>query len=152
MAFPNEVRSLYNSLVSSGAIRFANYPANAAGAAVTTGKSYAYGAWAQVAADDFITINGWLTSLCLDTASASDIYLIGVGVGAAGSEVLLWEGRVDLIAASLIGWGPMNFPRPLYLNPANNNRIAAEGAAGSANARTINASLTVGTRFLGTGT
>lgn len=156
MANPNQVRQLYNSEISSGAIRFNRYPANAAGAAVTTGKSYAYGAWAEVLANNGVTIDHWLCAFGVDTPGATDIYLIGVGLGAAGAEVLLAENSFAVFQVTAVGtyalptsWA---LPRPIFISNDANSRIAAEGGAGTAANQTINVNVTLGTRFRGAGT
>lgn len=144
MALPNEVKQLFQGQVITENVRFRNYPANAVGAQVTSGKSYAYGNWKEIIAANGVTTEFWLTDVCVDTASAADIYLIGVGSGAGGAEVLLWEGRIDVTAITM-NVPPLRVARPIRI--AANTRVAMESAAATANNRTFNGSVTVGTAF-----
>ena len=158
MPLVTETRQLFNSLIANGSVRFNSHPLNAAGATVTAGKSYAYGAWAQIIATATITIDSWLCAVGIDTfsTSVSRIWLIGVGLGVAGSEVLLSEHRFGLNQDSAVGYYeqglPYSLPRPIFVSSAANNRISGEAGVSDANTPTANANVVMGTRFRGLGT
>ena len=157
MPLVTETRQLFNSFIANGSVRFNSYPLNAAGATVTAGKSYAYGAWAAIIANAVITIDSWLCAVGIDTFSTNvaRVWLIGVGSGAAGAEVLLSEHRVQLLQDTAVGYYsnfPYNLPRPIFISVGANNRIAGEAGVSDANTPTVNANVVMGTRFRGLGT
>lgn len=142
------IRNLFNAIINANGVNTGGvYPTLAAGVAVTSGKSYAYGSWAQVVAAATVTAASWITAAVMDAFyfATGEQYQVGVGLGAGGSEVLMsgsqfHNGHVEATAVGELNDLQFYYaPYPLYV--ASGSRIAAESAAASANARVIGLSL-----------
>jgi len=131
-----EIDQLFNALWGNQAVVYSVYPANAIGATVTTGKSYAYGAAATILADAGLTVDYWLTGAGLITASAIDQYQLQIGYDVAVPVYVAEFPAVDLTAAT-VNLPPFVLPYPVRVVKSANNGIVARAGAGSANNRTI---------------
>ena len=92
MATPQEVKALYNALISSGNISYATLP-DAAVAITLTSKNIAwtYDAWAEIAAT-VGAVDGWLAGIAMDNPSAPLAqYDVDIGTGGAGAEASVAE-------------------------------------------------------------
>ena len=140
--------SIYNAIVNLGGTNTGGiYPDLAAGVTVTSGKSYAYGSFAQVVAAATVTVASWLTHVIVDVfyIATGEAYQAQIGTGASGSEAAMtgstW--RVGHQEASAVGELPYQVwsfsPYPLYVAAAT--RLSARAAAASANNRSLGVSV-----------
>lgn len=116
-------------------------PAAADGAAVTSGKSYAQGAWAQLAAAATVTTDWWITHLAGNDLyfAASEEFEIQLGEGGAGAEVAATGSRChfghqEVTAAGQVMMMEHSYGAfPIFL--PSGTRLAASSGAASANNR-----------------
>lgn len=150
MAFPQLINALYNAQVGNANLRIKRYPrtsdaAALVGVTVTSGKSYAYGAWAEVVAAAGITSDFWLVGQCPNTLVVADEHIIQSGSGGAGSEVVLVEIPYVITQTTAAGEG---YELPIFHMPvkvAASTRVAARSTAASANNRATVLALLIAT-------
>ncbi len=138
------IRSLYNDYVGSENVVIRRYPrtsdaAALAPVAVTSGKSYAMGAWAEIVAAAGIAVDYWIVGALMSALVVADEHIFQVGTGGAGSEVMRAEFSIVCVETTAVGERyehPVRFPIPLKV--LANARLAARSAAASANNRASN--------------
>lgn len=142
------VNLIYNAIFNPNTVNTGGvFPTLAAGVAVTSGKSRAFGAWAQVVAGATVVANSWITGVVMDVFyfAGGEGYQVGLGSGAGGAEVLqtgsqFYHGFTEATAAGELNYLTFSYaPWPLFWPSAT--RIAAESAATSANARVVGVSV-----------
>ena len=86
------INRMFASLVDPAATSYTILPSLAAATLLTGGKSYAYGAWAQIAA----TVGAadiWLVEIDVDEMPADDFNVqVGVGTAPAGTAIATLPG------------------------------------------------------------
>jgi len=119
------------------------YPVLANGITVTSGTSWANGAWTQVVPASTITSTFYITGLtwCFIAATATATtyeFLFELGTGAAASEVSIIQVPVSLRNITNVGYTPTNlviFPEPVQVSA--NTRISCRLSNSSTTAYAI---------------
>lgn len=133
MSVMTEVRRLFLAAIRTTGVSEVVFPSLAAPLTVTAGKSYAYGAWGQLAAD--VGADSWIVGVYLRNPAVAAEYQVQIGSGAAASETGFAVARVarqDITAAGAVfGLHVPLFSRRLI---PNGTRLAARGATSDATA------------------
>lgn len=113
-------------------------PDLAAAVTLTGGKSWAYGAWQQIAAAATVTADWWIYAAYPTAVVVNDEYQVQLGTGAAASEAAMSGSgfRVGITQTSGVGEVP-SIPwhyAPYPLRVASGTRIAARVANAAAGA------------------
>ena len=137
MSYPQQIASVYNLLRGSDNVRYVTYPDAAAAVTLTGGKSWAYGAWAELEPAATFTVEYWLCGLII-VAAAVDSFEVDLGVGAGGSEAtratLPWDGND---ASGGIVMLPLPIRQAATIRVAARTANAAAGAANTLTAKVI---------------
>lgn len=98
-------------------------PDSTNGIAITSSGNWNLGSWFQIQSSGTLSSHS-LAAVCVGNASAQQ-FQIEIGTGAAGSEVVVWRGRVDIITTA--GSYPVIPVTPPVQIPVN-ERVAARNA------------------------
>lgn len=136
MALMQKVNALYNLNIESGSVRILLYPGGAtpaAGKTLTGGKSWAYGAWAELIAANGITTPFWHVGAQIYTIVVADQYIVDIGnVTTTIYQVGVSTDETTAAGERVTGTHYLPFPLRVAANTQVQGRVA-NAAGGAAN-------------------